>query len=191
MGSALRGQPRLLPARVAADQGFRLPGPPGSARVGADVGRVVEQRLHNAPGLLDAVLSGEEFDGRRRSRRAAGARTAPAVRPARGRTRCPGGPGARIVRPAQTVAAAGPDPGRSAARSGWGRPWSAGKGRPAGARDAGTAAPRSPCAAAPCRPAGRLGRRPSASCRSPAAAPASRQWVMMATLCGKAVILQP
>jgi hypothetical protein len=46
---------------VAADQGFRLLGPPGSARVGADVGRAVEQRLHNSPGLLDAVLSGEEL----------------------------------------------------------------------------------------------------------------------------------
>jgi hypothetical protein len=46
---------------VAADQGFRLLGPPGSEQVEAYVGRVVEQRLHNAPGLLDAVLSGEEL----------------------------------------------------------------------------------------------------------------------------------
>ena len=57
--SALLGQPRLLPARVAAEQGFRVLRSPGPARVGADVGRVVEQRLHDAPGLLDAVLPGE------------------------------------------------------------------------------------------------------------------------------------
>src|SRR5580700_10007107 len=57
--SALLGQPRLLPARVAAEQGFRLLRSPGPARVGADVGRVVEQRLHDAPGLLDAVLPRE------------------------------------------------------------------------------------------------------------------------------------
>jgi osmotically-inducible protein OsmY len=45
---------------VTADQGFRVVGSPGSARVGADVERVVEQRLHDPPGLLDAVLPGEE-----------------------------------------------------------------------------------------------------------------------------------
>jgi hypothetical protein len=60
-GSAIGGQPRRLPARMTADQGLRVVGSPGSARVEADVGRVVEQRLHDAPGLLDAVLPGEEL----------------------------------------------------------------------------------------------------------------------------------
>src|SRR5690242_15109494 len=60
-GLSHRRQPRRLPARMTADQGLRVVGSPGSARVGADVGRVVEQRLHDAPGLLDAVLPGEEL----------------------------------------------------------------------------------------------------------------------------------
>src|SRR5262249_33849996 len=47
--------------RAPPRPGPRGVGSPGSARVGADVGRVVEQRLHDAPGLLDAVLPGEEL----------------------------------------------------------------------------------------------------------------------------------
>ena len=46
---------------MPADQGLRIIGFPGSARAGAGVGRVLEQRLHDGPGLLDAVLAGEEL----------------------------------------------------------------------------------------------------------------------------------
>ena len=40
-GLSHRRQPRRLPARMTADQGLRVVGSPGSAPVGADVGRVV------------------------------------------------------------------------------------------------------------------------------------------------------
>jgi hypothetical protein len=55
------GLPGLLPAGVAADQGVRVVGSPGPAPVGADAGRVFQQWLDDAPGLLDPVLPGEEL----------------------------------------------------------------------------------------------------------------------------------
>jgi hypothetical protein len=55
------GVPGLLPAGVAADQGVRGVGSPGPAPVGADAGRVFQQGLDDAPGLLDPVLPGEEL----------------------------------------------------------------------------------------------------------------------------------
>ncbi|HEX4291374.1 MAG TPA: hypothetical protein VH021_20790 [Trebonia sp.] len=58
---AVRGQPGPLPAGVAAQQGLRLVGSPGPASVGADGGRLFQQWLDDAPGLLDPVLPGEEL----------------------------------------------------------------------------------------------------------------------------------
>src|SRR4249920_3548227 len=52
-------QPRSVPALVAVDELVRCFRSPGSRLVGMHLGRRLEERLHDAPGLLDAVLPGE------------------------------------------------------------------------------------------------------------------------------------
>src|SRR5579875_3601119 len=59
--SAVFRQPWPLPARVTAGQGVRLLRPPRPPGVRDDLRRVVEQRLHDPPGLLDAILPREKL----------------------------------------------------------------------------------------------------------------------------------
>src|SRR6185312_12665297 len=55
-----RGEPGLTPARVPGDQGVRGGRSPGPAGVGLYRRWRVQQRLHDAPRLLLAVLADEE-----------------------------------------------------------------------------------------------------------------------------------
>ena len=54
-------QPRLAPGAVAREQVARCLGAPGSGVVGLDLRRVVEQRLDDAPGLVDRVEVREQL----------------------------------------------------------------------------------------------------------------------------------
>src|SRR6202044_2354138 len=56
----VRLEPGLAPVRVAGQDLVRAARSPGPLGVGLDRRRGVEQRLDDAPGLLDAVLPGEE-----------------------------------------------------------------------------------------------------------------------------------
>src|SRR6202035_4811748 len=51
--------PRTMPAAVGGDEVVGRRRAPGAGYVGVQPGRVVEQRLHDAPGLFDVVLARE------------------------------------------------------------------------------------------------------------------------------------
>ena len=51
---------RLAPAAVASREVGHAPRPPRAAAVLLDAGRLIEERLHDPPGLLDDVPAGEE-----------------------------------------------------------------------------------------------------------------------------------
>src|SRR4029077_4275251 len=52
-----RHHPRVVPGAVAGDETLALLWPPGAGRVRVDRRGGVEQRLKDAPGLLDTVLT--------------------------------------------------------------------------------------------------------------------------------------
>src|SRR5690242_1408052 len=59
MAAASHPDPGVAPAAVVGDERMGLSGPPRSGRVRMHRRRRVEQRLHDAPRLLDGVLSVE------------------------------------------------------------------------------------------------------------------------------------
>ena len=84
------GDPRARASGRGRRRAVGRLGPPGALRVGVHRRRGVEQRLHDPPGLLDAVLTGEARALARPSRPAAGPRTASGPRRPPRRTPCRG-----------------------------------------------------------------------------------------------------